>query len=298
MIRLPFGKQGAALIWAALSVFTPVDIATAVTSAKNSGGKIAMARAQELFLNKNRQGAVKILLDARPSTTIKTTDREELNEAIKETATRFLTDKGQRSFELGISELPLQSQMALTHFREAQTLEDGNTQISEAIVRGLLAADDCKGAQKEMATLLPYNAIFAQIIELEVQLAWCLEDVAEVEALTKRKPLDQKLNSNVLKVASAWLKWRQNENDKAMVLLREAVAADSKNPAVLYWLWKIEKDQDLDAQAAATAFAKRCRNSEAAFRRRSSPMIEMCLHLSEVEAYLKAKGAESADAAL
>ena len=282
------GLWGAACFWAAFSFLgSPKCFA--------AGGKEAIARAQELFLNKNRQAAVKVLLQARTAGGMKATEREELNESLKESATRFLTDKGQRSFELGISELPMQATIALTHFREAQTFEDGNVQIKEALVRGLMAAEDCKSARKEMEQLAPLASALPQLVELELEVAWCLDDVTEVENLIKRKASEQKPSPQLLKLATAWLKWRQNEAERSILLLREVIAVESKNPAALYWLWVIQKEQNLDAQAAATAFSKRCRNHEVEFRRRSSPMIEMCLHLNEVEAYLKTKGAENAD---
>jgi hypothetical protein len=271
-------------------------INTNIWAAKVSTTKEAVARAQELFLHKNRQAALKILLQARQTNApSKGPERDELNEAFKDAATRFLTDKGQRSFELGISQLPAHSSSALTHLREAEATEDGNAQVQEAIVRSQIAAEDCKGAAKTLQELKDFAIALPQIPELELQVGWCTEDLSGVELLIKRKAPETKLTVSLSKVANAWVKWRQSEPEKALSLLREVVATDSRNPAVLYWLWKIEAAQDQDAQAAAAAFAKRCRNHEAEFRRRSSSMIEMCLHITEVEAYLKSKGAENPD---
>lgn len=258
-------------------------------------GKSPITRAQEFLVNRNRQSAISVLQQARNSN-LKAEEKEELNEALKDVATRFLTDKGQRSFELGISQLPLQANSALTHLREAEALEDGNFQILEAMLRASLAAEDCKAALKLLPKLTPLSAVMPQILELELQAYWCLERNEDVELLLKRKALESKLSLTMQKVASAWLKWKNQESDKAIAGLREAAASDAKNPAILYWLWRIEKEQEMDAQAAALAFSKRCRGYEAEFRRHSSSMIEMCLHLPAVEAYLKAKGAENPDA--
>ncbi|MGE0762909.1 MAG: tetratricopeptide repeat protein [Bdellovibrionales bacterium] len=299
MFRYEVLKLRATIQWVALFLFLKAPFAMAkppVPPAKAPDFKDVLAQAQELLLNKKRNEALQKLQQLRAQNSLKPTEREELNEATKEIATRFLTDKGQRSYELGLSRLPAQAATALTHLRAAELLEDGNAQIQEAVVRALLANEDCKTAAKEAAVLQSLSAVFSQLQELQMQIAWCLDDAAEVESLLKRKAAENRLTPHLQKLAAAWLKWRQKDPERAVTLLREVVATDPKNPAALYWLWRVQKEQDLDAQAAAAAFTKRCRLYEVEFRRRTSPMIEMCLHFNEVEAYLKAKGAEGADA--
>jgi hypothetical protein len=144
--------------------------------------------------------------------------------------------------------------------------------------------------------LLPELAMGAEIQELMLQAAWCLEDQTLADAITRKKLNDVKLSPALVKANQGWAKWKLKEPDKALSFLKEAIAAEPRNPAVLYWLWRIQKEQDLNGEPAAQAFANRCRAREADIRRRTFSMVEFCLRLAEVEAYLKGKGAETQDA--
>ncbi len=292
LIGTSFSKFVRAIFIVKIALFISV---TVPANAKQNAFKAQLLRAQETFLGKDRTGAIKILQQIR-TTGLKPEERDELNETLKDVATRFLTDKGQRGYELGISQLPGQAASALNHLREVESVESGNLRIQIAILRAHLAGDDCRSAARMVPMLSSLFWVFPKLNELEMQLAWCLEKSDDIQELLKRKTNETKLSPALQKTASAWLKWRDKENDKALALLREAAMAEPANPAILYWLWRVEKDQGADAQAAATAFSKRCRNYEAEYRRHSGSMIEMCLHRSEVEAYLKAKGTESSDA--
>lgn len=253
-------------------------------------------RAQDLAIHHRRTEAIKLLTDALASPSIKSSERESLREALADLAERFITDKGQRSFELGQSLLPAQPAQALHHFGEAAKVEDGNLQVSIAIVRAQLISEDCRGAIATLAPLAPLRMASTVMQELELEAYWCREDQAKVEEISKLTGFEQRLSNANLKVAGAWLKWVAGDSVKAAVQLREALTMDTQNAGALYWLWKIEKDSDKEGeigQAAAEAYLKRCRGRDTDIRRRQGSLIEMCLKISEVENFLKAKAAES-----
>ncbi len=279
--------MGVALLLFAQAIF-------AETKVKDSRATV-LERAQDLFVHKRRKEALRLLLDSKSLLSGKAAEREAVRDGIVDVATRFLTDKGQKAFELGQSQLPAQAGLALASLREAESLEDGNLQVGLAMIRAHLVSDDCRAAKKVLdahAELIPY---LMELQEVEIQLAWCLEDSSTAEIVGRRKLSEQKLSSANLKINSAWLKWNKSDLDKAAQLAKEAVQMEPQNPAVLYWLWKIQKERDMveESIAPAQALVQTCRAKEPNVRRRSGTMIEMCLRSSEVEAYLKAKGVES-----
>lgn len=280
-----------AVLTTALFIFS----ASGNSSAKPNAAYAAIEKAQSLLLHRKRQEALTALADIKNSP-LTPGEKKELAEFAQEAATRFLTDKGQRSFELGQSQIPFQAANALKHLKEAQALEDGNYQIEVALARVNLIQEECTAAKTILEPLFPELAMGAEIQELLLQVAWCLEDQTLAEAVTRKKSNEVKLSPALVKANQGWMKWKLKEPEKALNFLKEAVAAEPRNPAVLYWLWRIQKDQDLSGEPAAQAFANRCRAREADIRRRTFTMVEFCLRLAEVEAYLKGKGAETQDA--
>lgn len=275
---------------AALFLFMTAGPATA----KPTPFTAAMEKAQNLLFHRKRQEAIKVLVNLREGH-LAGPEKREFAELSQEVATRFLTDKGQRSFELGQSQIPLQAASALKHLKEAQALEEGNYQIEVAMARIHLIQEDCATAKTILEPLHAELAMGQEILELLLQAAWCLEDQALADSTVRRRGPEAKLSAALIKANQGWAKWKQKEPERALSLLKDAVGAEAQNPATLYWLWKIQKERDLNAESAAQAFTNRCQAREVDIRRRTFSMVEFCLRLAEVEAYLKGKGAETAD---
>lgn len=254
-----------------------------------------IGKAQQLLLTRQRQQAIKSLNHLRLSGTLTAAEKKEVAEALRDAGERFLTDKGQRSFELGQSQLPGQGATALKHLKEAQNLEHGNYAIEIALARTHLVLEDCTAAKAALDPLEPEVAFGSEILELELTVTWCLNEESQAEAIGRKKGAEIKLSPALLKANQAWVKWRQKDLEKSHGLLKEAIGLDSQNPAVLYWLWRVTKELERNAEPVAEAYVKRCRGRDADIRRRTFSMVEFCLRLPEVEAYLKGKGSESLD---
>jgi hypothetical protein len=281
----------AVYFWTAFCVFS----AGVFVQAKSQSVEESLAKAQGLLVSRQRREALKELTQSKDLIGLKPAAKKEITEAIREAAVRFLTDKGQRSFELGQSQIPLQAANSLKHLREAQKLEDGNYQVELAVARVHIVRDDCAAAKVLLGQLDPEVALATEIVELQLITAWCLEDDVQAESLIRKKPVDAKIATGLVRTNQAWLKWRQKDPEKALGLAKEAISLDAQNPATLYWFWRIQKENDLNASAVAQAFVKRCQGREVDIRRRSFSMVEFCLRLPEVEAYLKGQGADSQD---
>jgi hypothetical protein len=253
-----------------------------------------IAKSHELLLNKDRIKAIENLRRYRSlqGQNLKANEKTELNEALVEISTRFLSDKGQRLYELGLSKLPSQPAEAISTLKLAEKEENGNIQIALSLARAQFIAEDCQAAKKTLIPLLEGAALTGETHELLLLVYFCLDDAEAIEALLKKKTNEFRMPPLELKLAQGWLRRRAKEYERARSFLREAHQIDGQNPAVLYWTWRIEKDLSLDTQPAGDSYVTRCRGKEADVRRHLAPMIEGCLKLSEVEADLKQRASE------
>jgi hypothetical protein len=250
-------------------------------STTNGASTEIISRAQKLLLEKKRTEAIALLTSVPPTKT-------ENIEALKEVAERFLTDKGQRSYELGLSQLPRNLAIAEKHFQAAQEMENGNLLVELGLIRNHIFQDQCQLARQRITGIKALQIISPTLVELELQIQWCLEDIQSIPS--------PRLSGALQKIHQAWLKWRNKEFDLAYKLAKDAIALEPKNPAVLFWLWKVQKDLNTSALATAEAFVDRCRSGDAEIRRRASSMIEFCLRSSEVESYLNSLGRDNQNA--
>lgn len=264
----------------------------AAHSEKKQNDTSPFLQAQDLLLKKKRQLAVKLLLKAQPPMS-RPKDREVWLETLTDISTRFLTDQGLKSYELGTSQVPRNLKIAENHFHEAESVEDENLDVQLALARVQLMSEECQKSKLILLNIKALSMIRLQINELLLQVDLCLKDEPSVETFLKRKMMDSKLESITNKVAQGWLKLQAKDFLKAQSHLKEALNSEPSHVGALYWLYVTQRELDNEEFSAAEAFQRNCRNFEEDIRRRNRPMIEYCLHLPEVEAYLKANKKEN-----
>src|SRR5688572_1676505 len=89
----------------------------------------AIEQAQALAVKKNRVEATATLQRAILATPSVTKSRGKLSETLTRLAKVFFTDKGQKALESGQATMWETPDIALTHFRSALALEDGNVLV-------------------------------------------------------------------------------------------------------------------------------------------------------------------------
>ncbi len=269
-----------------------LSLSAAFAGEKNHPENIAISSAQELFLKKKRQLALRLLLKSPPQLS-QSKMREGWQSVAQDMATRFFTDQGQKSYELGVSQLPRNLRTAEAHFKEAKEIEDGNLDVDLGLLRAQIMSEECQNAKITLLAVKPLILIAPQISDYEVQIAICLKDEALIEVFLKRKIVDAKIDSPLNRLATGWLKLQAKDLIRAQTAFKDLIGLEPTNPAALYWLFVTQRELEANAVAAAEAFSKNCRNFEEDIRRRKRPLIEYCLHLPEIEAYLKSNKSEN-----
>ncbi|MBX7230609.1 MAG: hypothetical protein K1X29_00855 [Bdellovibrionales bacterium] len=218
-------------------------------------------------------------------------EKKILRELSKEVAIRFLSDKGQRLYESGLSRLALNPAQAVIQFDEAQKTEDNNLLIVLAKTRALLFQENFEAAENLLNTTLKENIVLAEIKEMLLELAIFKNNLESISTFIKEKKMDQGLTLANQKIALALLDYHSNNESAALYLLNEASQLDKKNPAPPYLIWKIKKNS-FEKDQSAKDFLKRCRVHTSLLNRGLLPLGGVCYHANDVEIYLKNRGSE------
>lgn len=255
--------------------------------AKNLKLKEVLGRAQQKFLARQRVGALRILREIGVES-LGPTEKEEWLEAEKVMATRFFSDKGQKLYEQGLSQLMDQPQLALGSLNEAQKIEQSHVLVAIAQIRAKYATEDCSAAKKILDDEdVPFQVLGSESAELRLLVGICLKDSAVVEALLKRNSSENPLSAVMQKLAAAWLKYLEEESEKAEALLKEARALESQNLAVLYFGAKWPLGSNMKSKDEGEKFLQRCKDFAQSVRRRTISMAELCYRRAEIENELK-----------
>lgn len=255
--------------------------------AKNLRSKEVLARAQQKFLARQRVEALRILREISIDS-LSPAEKEEWLDSEKDMATRFFSDKGQKLYEQGLSQLMDQPQLAYGSLTEAQKIEQSHALVAIAQIRAKYALEDCSAAKKILDDEdVPFQVLGAESAELRLLIGICLKDGAEIEALLKRKGSENPLSAIMQKLAAAWLKYQEEDAEKAELLLREARALDPQSLAVLYFGAKWSLGSNVKRKNEGEKFLQRCKDSAQSVRRRTISMAELCYRRADLESELK-----------
>lgn len=247
----------------------------------------AITRAQKFFLENNRPQATLILREAMQKEKSGTPAYRELADTLRELSARFLTDRGQKLFELGET-LSLQNPKgAADRYREALTVEDKNTQILLALSMALLAQQKCSEAEKTLtdATLENPGLWEAQLLLAPTLL--CLDKGQEFSTHLARL---EKMEA----VPRWWLKYFRarylltEEQPLAARALLESVRSEEKSfPESYFLLWSAEKDAPLPPMLMAQKYVGQCKNLSPKTRAQFKYEPNLCREIDKVDVWLK-----------
>lgn len=247
--------------------------------------------AQQLLLAKKRQEALQNLVKFKQQKIRSTKEIKALNGAIVEIAERFLTERGQKLFELGISHIPAQPKEALESLTAAKKIEEGNSLIAISLGKAYLILERCAEARQEWESVEDLSGSIDAVHELAIHLGWCGKDEKFISEYISKRP---NLSPTITKVAQGWLKQKEKNTISAIALFQEAVHLNTKNVAGWYWLWQAKTTAKETAEEPTAQFIKNCRLSR---RNGFSQLIfsEFCFHLVEIEAYQKTLTSQGED---
>lgn len=252
----------------------------------------AIAKAQRLFLNSKRSLATQVLRDALLKEKTGTPTHKELSDTLREMSMRFLTDRGQKLFELGETLSQQNPKGAADRYREALAVEDNNTQALLALGLVLLAQQKCEEAEKPLNdAILEYPGYWEAQLLLAPTLL-CLERTQEFSTqLSKLEKMEG--------VPKWWVKYYRarflfnEEQPLAAKALFENIRTEEKSfPESYYWIWSLEKDSVPPLQSSAQRYVRICKNLSSKIRGQFKYEPNLCRETEKVDVWLKAHSAQ------
>lgn len=249
----------------------------------------AITKAQKLFLESNRSKATLVLREAMLKEKPGTPAYRELSDALKELSARFLTDRGQKLFELGET-LSLQNPKgAADRYRDALTVEDKNTQVLLALSIALLAQQKCGEAEKTLMDAVHENPNNWEAQLLLAPTLLCLERGPEVsEQLARMEKIEA--------IPKWWLKYFRaryllsEEQPLAARASLESVRSEEKSfPESYYYLWSAEKETLPPPLLMAQKYVGFCKNLSTKARAQFKFEPNLCRETEKVDVWLKSQ---------
>ena len=281
-------KKRAVLLRVALSLLS-------FSASAKTGVTQTIEQAQAMLVQNHRIEALNHLSTALAASGLLPADRRRLLEVQEQIATRFVTDAGQKVFELAQTQLFANPQQALRRLKEAEALEPGNLAIGLATVRAHLLREACDDAQKAIDDLQVLKITNNSVAELTLSALNCSEKYDELAKVLTRFSVSLKGSAALIKLTQARSQLKNGETQKALDLLREGLVLDTQFPLNLYWFWKVSQKLGEEADGRAEEYVRLCKSPTPQLRRKYLNSPEICLRITEVEAYLKTRPAETSE---
>ena len=247
-------------------------------------------KAQQLMLQKDRQRASQLLVQAIQKENPKSNAGKQLISALNQFSIVFLTDKAQQLYELALTASSADRNLSLTRINEALRLESNHLLLLSLRLRMHISQVECfeaKSIAKNMQEINPYyldmNLILAQIASCENK--WDEYETFKVKA-------DFKTNQMPLPWLSLELEKQFFLKDykKMTELVEQIVKVDKSYPEAHFWSWKKLITQQLTADLPARKYVNLCKNISEKKKRSYIFDPKLCSGIPEVEAYLQKNG--------
>lgn len=256
-----------------------ISVLIAIAGISAAAAPKAIPAARELLLKRDRVGASQLLVDAFAKSSGQS--KIEIARELERLTTVFLTEQGQKNYELAESMLYEAQSGAEAKYEEALVLEPGNVQVLLGLVRAKMNAGDCAGANEKLNEIEKMNPISLEKKIFRYKTTLCL-----------KKPLvgvenDPSFKGD-MKVA---LKLIQIENLYNIQKIKEALAhlkdiQSNPLPEISYWQYKLHENEPALGTEAAQKYADICKSLSPAMRRQFKLEPRLCKKTEEVEEYI------------
>lgn len=254
---------------------------------KTESYKDIIEKAQNLSLQKDRQQATVILVQALKRETPTSKAYSELKKALNDNVGVFYSEKTQQLYELAISIRKIDLIQAQAKITEALRLEPDNQTVLLENVRIVLAKGDCTTATELLQKMRLFNPFEEAILLAQAQAAICSNDIAKYFAV--RSQVEQKK----WQYARDWQGLdlerliREKNLSKAKEAFQQLQKMDPLNPELAYWEWKIDIDGGRKNDLAAEKYLNTCKNIAAGQYRKYLSDALLCRRTKEIESFLK-----------
>lgn len=246
-----------------------------------------ISKARHLILQKDRLKATRILQQAIRSKNFSEPHIAQLTKALEDLSFLFLTDEGQKEFQLGESLYYSGQRGALVHYEKAHGLEPRNIQVVQALARVFLREDQCTKslqiAQKGFE-INPYDKVLSYF---QIRALYCLDRAEQAKNLTlqwKKSLSSFKLQLTALQVERLF---KEGSREKAFQVAQKLVVMDRKYPRGHYWLWRTRPVDEGLEEEDAQRYLSLCKSLDSKMRRKYKYEPRVCGFIAEVDDFIK-----------
>ena len=267
------------------------------TKAKTAGGDSAagyIKKAQGLLLENDRESAVRTVLAALARNAGGATGLGELKRELFTVTEMFVSEKGQRTFELGRSLAAQDLKTAKGKFLEALSLEKDNLSIIRELARVHLAQGECQSVYELSRQGLLYNPYNSEIFLLRLQAKACLGTLEDVEAELSNPYVDMVGLEPYIGLVRAQAALTKNAYSEAIEELNKAKAKSPSFPEIYFWMGKAQQLIEKSPREAFTHYVTLCREKVPSSLTRSMEP-RLCRQVAEIEKTLEAMKVEKTE---
>ena len=278
-------------------IFFVLKMTLALVTAQAAPGPdpvtVAIDQAQGMALKRDRRAACDRLRTALNDTPLTAkASRARLLEALSQLDKVFFTDKGQKDYEAGQVLMFENPDLALSKFRAALTVEDGNLSVLVNMAKSQLVKQDCDGAASSISQARGLNPFAAEPALLELRVLVCQKRFADLHDKAKQVPGLEKWEDQYLQYLLALNHLEQNNSRRAFEVLAKVTEEQPAFPEPYFYLARAGLSLNKDNQTWLRKYVTLCQKVPAKDRRRFSLEPRLCANLKEAEDELAKKATD------
>ncbi len=255
-----------------------------IGSIAHSSPAPAIVRARELVVLRDRPAALNVLKEAISVEKVGSRRAELLREQSR-LASLFLTNEGQRAYELAESIRYSGQPSFMSKYDEAEKLEGPNWQILVGRGLGHLQQKNCQKALLDLSAAEALDPQREEVAILRAKAEVC--DGVPVLSQTDAK-LDTVKNWSLFKKTFlAQRAFEEGRSEEALKMAREISQLDDQFPMGYYWAWQSLKGEVKQGMDEGLRYLKLCKNLGAAVRRKYFLEPDLCINTEAVEEFIK-----------
>lgn len=255
----------------------------------NGAGISVIEQAQALALKKNRTEACAVLKRAL-ATSSAPAARAKLKEALQQISRVPFTDKGQRNFEGGQAVLFENPELALTQFKDALTLEDGNVAVRLGLARVYVIRNDLDAARTELKLARELNPYDSEVALLDARAMVGQKNFELSRERLKGVPAADRWQEAFASYLQAQDYLQQGQGARAAEILNRVIGEAPKFPEAHYYLARADRPRA--AESHLRHYVGLCRTLTARDRRTFALEPRLCANQKEAEDELAKKSVD------
>lgn len=257
--------------------------------ASNHSYKAAIDQAQARVLEKDREGAARILMEALRSEKKDSVGHKELTRVLEQLSEMFFAEKTQQSFELGRAMAATDLNSGIAHFKEALKAEPDNLGIRRALGRALLGLGDCEQVLSVADEALKSFAMARDMALLKIQALACLKRPEEMRAFLKATEANLLPLQVQLELAQSQAYFFEDKLDLALGCAQKAKSMDPDFPESYYWLAQISEKSGKEDQAYARVYVQLCKEMTSKARKKYEAEPRTCLESRKIQTKMETR---------